>query len=50
MIDSDIGRGAGYKRAGHTHRSLPFSKSSGCIAKNWCFGRSTAITLSLRLT
>jgi len=32
------------------HRSLASSMSAGCIAKNRCFGRSTAVTLWLRLT
>ena len=37
------------KRVG-AHRSLASSMSAGCIAKNRCFGRSTAVTLWLRLT
>ena len=35
---------------GHTHRPLPSSKLAGGITKGWCFGGSTAVTLSLRLT
>ena len=43
----DVGRdrtGAG------AHRPLPFAKLAGGIAKSSCSGRSTAVTLSLRLT
>ena len=43
----DVGRvrtGAGARRA------LPFGTLAGGIAKSWCFGKSTAATLSLRLT
>ena len=40
----ELGRGGG-----GTHRPLPSAKLAGNIAKSWCFGRSTAVTLSLRL-
>eukprot|EP00964_Phaeocystis_antarctica_P161344 scaffold133317_cov62-Phaeocystis_antarctica.AAC.5 len=43
----DVGRvrtGAG------AHRALPFATLAVGIAKSSCFGKSTAATLSLRLT
>ena len=45
VMCGELGRGGG-----GTHRPLPSAKLAGGIAKSWCVGRSTAVTLSLRLT
>ena len=46
---SDVGRvrtGAG----AHRPRPLPSAELARGVAKSWCFGEITAVTLSMRLT
>ena len=45
MMWGELGRGGR-----STYRPLPSAEMAGGIAKSWCFGRITAVMLSLRLT